>query len=122
MVVLALDHLQLAIPPGGETLARAFYGDLLGLAEIAKPESLAGRGGCWFALGAVQLHLGVESGFRPARKANPAFEVGDLAEMSARLVRADAPIEEAVALAGWSRLYTADPFGNRIELIQRVSG
>jgi catechol 2,3-dioxygenase-like lactoylglutathione lyase family enzyme len=122
MVVLALDHLQLAIPPGGETLARAFYGDLLGLAEIAKPESLAGRGGCWFALGAVQLHLGVESEFRPARKAHPAFEVADLAEMSARFMRAGAPIEEAIALLGWSRFYTADPFGNRIELMQRAPG
>jgi catechol 2,3-dioxygenase-like lactoylglutathione lyase family enzyme len=76
--VLALDHVQLAMPPGGEDAARAFYDGLLGLPEVPKPAPLAVRGGCWFAHGGVRVHLGAEPGFRPAEKAHPAFTVADL--------------------------------------------
>jgi catechol 2,3-dioxygenase-like lactoylglutathione lyase family enzyme len=116
--VVGLDHLQLAMPRGGEADARAFYAGILGLTELAKPPNLAARGGVWFALGSQQLHLGVEEDFRPARKAHPAFLVRDLRDMRARLEqhgfapRADEP------LAGYERLYVADPFGNRLELLE----
>jgi hypothetical protein len=73
--VTALDHVQVAMPQGQEAAARVFYGGVLGLPEIAKPESLAARGGVWFQCGHQQLHLGVEEDFRPAKKAHPAFTV-----------------------------------------------
>jgi len=120
MQVRALDHIQLAMPPGRDAKARAFYADLLGILEVAKPPHLARRGGCWFECGALRVHLGVETEFRPARKAHPAFLVDDLAaltvalEAAGFLVRTDEPLE------GYERLYVDDPFGNRIELMQPV--
>ncbi len=120
MQVKALDHIQLAMPPGREAEARAFYADLLGIPDVPKPPHLARRGGCWFERGALRVHLGVEAEFRPARKAHPAFLVDDLAaltvalEAAGFLVRADEPLE------GYERLYVDDPFGNRIELMQPV--
>ena len=118
MPVLALDHVQLAMPPGREAEARAFYAGLLGLCERDKPEALRARGGCWFIRGAVEVHLGVEEGFAPARKAHPAFRVDDLAGLAARLERAGHPTRADVALDGRDRLFVDDPFGNRIELMQ----
>ena len=70
MKVLGIDHVQLAIPPGGEERARWFYGQVLGLVEVPKPEALRGRGGLWFQAGPVQLHLGVEPQMRPSAKGN----------------------------------------------------
>jgi catechol 2,3-dioxygenase-like lactoylglutathione lyase family enzyme len=119
--VVALDHLQLAMPRGREAEARAFYGDLLGLPELTKPPNLAVRGGVWFALGAQQLHLGVEEDFRPARKAHPAFLVPDLDALRARLEqRGFAPYEDE-PLAGYKRFYVADPFGNRLEFLKPIT-
>jgi len=116
--VTGLDHVQLAMPEGGEDAARAFYGGVLGLPEVPKPAALAGRGGVWFAQGTVQLHLGVESPFAPARKAHPALIVDDLEAAHAAL-----PDPSAIsALPGWRRFYIADPFGNRIEILQRDQG
>jgi len=86
--VLALDHVQIAMPAGREDDARAFYGGLLGLPEVPKPMPLAARGGCWFARGAVQLHLGVEAAFQPLRKAHPAFLIADLDELATALAAA----------------------------------
>ena len=85
MAVVGLDHVQLAMPAGAEAEATAYYEGLLGLTQIPKPEPLASRGGCWFAHGSVQVHLGVEAPFRPAKKAHPAFLVDDLAALCARL-------------------------------------
>ena len=118
MTVLALDHVQLAMPPGREAEARAFYAGLLGLPERDKPGVLAARGGCWFALGSVQVHLGVEEGFVPARKAHPAFRVDDLAALAAKLAAAGHPARHDAPLDGRDRLFVDDPFGNRIELVQ----
>ena len=118
MTILALDHVQLAMPPGREAEARAFYAGLLGLPERDKPEALAGRGGCWFERGAVRVHLGIEEGFAPARKAHPAFRVDDLVVLSARLTAAGHPVRTDVPLDGCDRLFVDDPFGNRIELLQ----
>ena len=115
--VLALDHIQIAMPPGGEDAARAFYDGLLGLPEVPKPMPLAARGGCWFARGDVQLHLGVEADFRPATKAHPAFRIGDIDDLAAALEAAGHRVDWNDELAGLRRCYTDDPFGNRIELI-----
>ena len=117
-----LDHMQMAIPAGGETLARQFYGELLGLIEIDKPAALAARGGCWFNGPGFQLHLGVEADFVPARKAHPAFLVADLAAWASRMHDAGQAVIPDAAVAGVRRFYTADPFGNRIEFIQQGEG
>ena len=122
MKVLGLDHVQLAIPRGGETVARAFYGGLLGLVEETKPEPLASRGGCWFRAEGTVLHLGMEETFVPARKAHPAFLVADLDAARAELAAAGAPVVPDDSLPDVRRFYSADPFGNRIELIQREDG
>lgn len=121
MSVIGLDHLQLAIPVGGEDRARAFYAGLLGFTEVPKPAVLAGRGGCWFESGAVRLHLGVETDFRPALKAHPAFLVDDLSDLIEQLQAAGVAVNEDKPLAGYERRFVADPFGNRVELMQRLS-
>jgi catechol 2,3-dioxygenase-like lactoylglutathione lyase family enzyme len=112
-----IDHVQLAIPPGGEDAARGFYRDLLGMAEEAKPGELAARGGCWFRAGAVRLHLGVETDFRAARKAHPALRVSGFDALIAALRGADCPVHEDRDFEGAARIYIDDPFGNRLELI-----
>ena len=113
-----LDHVQLAMPAGGEAQARSFYADLLGLPEVPKPPHLAVRGGCWFERGALKVHLGVDGDFRPARKAHPAFLVSGLAGLLERLRSAGVPIVDDEPLEGFDRAYVDDPFGNRIELIE----
>jgi catechol 2,3-dioxygenase-like lactoylglutathione lyase family enzyme len=119
LTVLALDHLQLAMPPDGEAEARAFYGRLLGLPERAKPASLQAWGGVWFVCGEHEVHLGVEADFRPARKAHPAFRVAELDLLRSRLLAAGRPVVDDTTLPEVRRLFTEDPFGNRIELIER---
>ncbi|MGH6673505.1 MAG: VOC family protein [Stellaceae bacterium] len=119
--VVALDHLQLAMPGGREAEARAFYSGILGLREIAKPANLAARGGVWFELGTQQLHLGIEGDFRPAKKAHPAFLVRDLAGLRTRLDRHGYKPYEDEPLSGYERCYVADPFGNRLELMEPVT-
>ena len=119
--IVGLDHLQLAIPPGGEDKARAFYGGILGLAELVKPPHLAARGGLWFVLGTQQLHLGVEADFRPTKKAHPAFLASDLAQLRVRLEEEGFKPHEDEPLSGYDRFYVADPFGNRLEFLQPVT-
>jgi catechol 2,3-dioxygenase-like lactoylglutathione lyase family enzyme len=122
MPILALDHVQLAMPAGGEAAARRFYAGLLGLVEIVKPPQLAARGGCWFAGERVQLHLGVDAHFVPATKAHPAFLVSDLVSMQAALEAAGVTVTPDDAMPGVRRFYAADPFGNRLEFIQNGDG
>ena len=122
MRIVGLDHVQLAMPPGCEAEARRFYGELLGMEEVAKPSPLAARGGCWFESRGAAVHLGVEEGFSPARKAHPAFRVADLEECRRTLEAAGSPVVPDDSLPGVRRFYTADPFGNRIELIQDGDG
>jgi catechol 2,3-dioxygenase-like lactoylglutathione lyase family enzyme len=119
MPIIALEHVQLAMPAGEEASARRFYGEVLGLEEIPKPASLVGRGGAWFRGGTVELHLGVEDDFRPARKAHPALRVRGLSGLIRRCVDAGHPVERAVPVPGIERVYVHDPFGNRIELVER---
>ena len=118
MRVVGIDHVQLAMPPGGEARARAFYSGLLGVPEIEKPPNLAMRGGCWFASSALKIHLGVEGDFRPARKAHPAFLVEDFTGLAKVLAEAGCAIVRDEPLLGFERLYVDDPFGNRIELLE----
>lgn len=118
MEIRQIDHVQLAMPPGGEDLARSFYGDLLGLPETSKPPNLARRGGCWFESDTVKIHLGVDLDFRPAKKAHPALLVNDLPSLMAALSDAGMPIVDDEPLEGYRRVYTADPFGNRLELME----
>ena len=120
-MISGLDHIQLAMPAGQADAARAFYGGVLGLSEIAKPPALAVRGGVWFALGTSQLHLGVEADFRPARKAHPAFLVSDLGTLIARCRAASVAFgPDEPPLDGYARAHIYDPFGNRIELLQKL--
>lgn len=118
MAIEAINHVQLAMPADEEAAARRFYTDLLGIPEIEKPPHLAVRGGCWFERGALKVHLGVEHGFRPARKAHPAFTVSDLSQLIQRLQAAGFGVTEDEPLEGYERCYVADPFGNRIELME----
>ncbi len=121
MGIEAIDHVQLAMPAGGEPEAVAFYRDLLGVPHVPKPPHLAARGGCWFEGGGVKVHLGVEDDFRPARKAHPALLVSNLAGLVERLREHGAALRDDEPLDGYDRIYVDDPFGNRIELLEPVS-
>jgi len=113
-----IDHVQLAMPSGMEEQACAFYSGLLGMTEIDKPAELKKRGGCWFSSGAVQIHLGVEPDFRPARKAHPALRCHDYDDLVARLKNAGVEVKDDHTIPGVERCHIFDPFGNRIELIR----
>lgn len=116
---LGFEHVQLIIPHGEERRAREFYVDVLGFTEIVRPESLGGRGGGWFRNGGVNLHLGSERDFHATTKGHPAWLVPDLASLVARCEAAGHPIEPAVPLPGFDRVHVYDPFGNRLELMER---
>jgi catechol 2,3-dioxygenase-like lactoylglutathione lyase family enzyme len=115
--ILGIEHVQLAMPPGRESEAREFYSGLLGIPEITKPPELASRGGAWFETGTVKIHLGVEGDFRPARKAHPALLVRELGALVKCLRDAGVEVLED-PVEGYFRVYIADPFGNRIELME----
>ena len=117
-----IDHVQLAAPPGCEAEARRFFGELIGLEELEKPESLHARGGVWFRVGAQQLHVGVEQQFAPARKAHPAFAVSRYDELLARLRAAEVAVTDDASIPGVRRSFVADPWGNRIELVAVENG
>jgi len=114
---LAIDHVQLAMPAAQEANARAFFAGVLGMTEIPKPAELAKRGGCWFQSGAVQIHLGVEADFRPAKKAHPALRCKNYDVLLASLAAAGVSTEGANDIPGVRRCHIHDPFGNRIELV-----
>lgn len=117
-MIIGIDHIQLAMPEGREDLAREFYGTLLELNEVPKPAELAKRGGVWFERGAVKIHLGVEAAFRPAKKAHPGLLVQDLSRLAQRLKQAGVEVIEDGLLPGYQRIFVADPFGNRLELLE----
>ncbi|WP_421722818.1 VOC family protein [Bauldia sp.] len=120
--VTAIDHVQVAVPPGSQDRSRAFYVDILGMAEIDKPAALKSRGGLWVAAGGQQLHLGVEQDFRPARKAHPAFRVDNIDSTAKRIAEAgyDVAWASPQEIPGRRRFFTADPFGNRLEFIAEL--
>ena len=117
---IGFHHVQLAMPAGEEMAARAFYGAVLGMTEIGKPPGLAARGGVWFRQGDLELHLGVQRPFRPARKAHPAFLVSDLQDIIRRLQAAGYPATPDTEFPGFERVYTGDVFGNRLEFLQHT--
>jgi catechol 2,3-dioxygenase-like lactoylglutathione lyase family enzyme len=116
--IIGIDHVQLAMPAGREPEAVAFYVDLLGMTQVAKPPHLAVRGGCWFETPTAKVHLGVEAEFLPARKAHPALLVDDLADLEDRLAAGGVAVRDEGGLDGYVQRYVDDPFGNRIELLQ----
>ncbi|CAM3190310.1 VOC family protein [Filibacter tadaridae] len=116
--ITGLDHIQIAAPPNSEAKARIFYGKLLGMKEIPKPENLKARGGCWFLCGAQEVHIGIQSDFMPAKKAHPGFTVIALELLKTRLEKADYVVSEELPIDGRSRFFTHDPFGNRIEFLE----
>lgn len=120
MRVVGIHHIQLAMPPGGEETATRFYQGILGIPRVPKPDHLAARGGCWFESGTVRIHLGVEAGFAPARKAHPALLAEDLTDLRHRFEEAGVVIEIDRPLPGFERLYVADPFGNRLEFLEPI--
>ena len=118
-MIAAVDHVQLAAPPGSEPRLRAFYTGVLGMTELTKPPVLTGRGGCWFAAGGAVLHLGVEEDFRPARKAHPGLRTADLDGLAARCEAP--PVQWDPDFPGHRRFYVSDPVGNRLELLEPIS-
>ena len=121
-MLAGIDHVQLAAPPGCEAAARRFFGELLGLEELEKPEPLRARGGVWFRVGGQQLHVGVEDPFAPARKAHPAFAVARYDELLERLRAASVAVTEDDSIPGLRRCFIADPWENRIELLEVENG
>jgi catechol 2,3-dioxygenase-like lactoylglutathione lyase family enzyme len=118
MVIIGIDHVQVAMPAGREEDARAFYAGLLGVPEVAKPAHLAKRGGVWFESERIKIHLGVDRDFHPATKAHPALLVSGLRELVGRLQAAGVVVVEE-EMEGYDRVYVSDPFGNRLELMER---
>ena len=116
--MLTLDHIQLAMPQGKEEDARTFYGEVLGLQELEKPDLLKSKGGVWFSLGTHQLHLGVETPFSPAKKAHPAFRVEELASLAKRLEQAGCSLRWDDSIPDVQRFHTHDVFGNRLEFLK----
>jgi len=114
-----LDHIQIAAPPGCEEAAKEFFGAILGLREIEKPEALRSRGGCWFECGSQQLHVGVEQDFRPAKKAHPAFVAADLDELRRELLARGCKVVEDASIPEARRFFTDDPWGNRLEIVEQ---
>lgn len=116
---IEIEHVQLAAPSGCEEEARSFYGELLGLSEIPKPEKLRKRGGVWFQCGSQQIHIGIEDGFRPAKKAHPAFLIQDIAILREHLLAHGITIQDDDSIADVTRFFAEDPFGNRLEFMER---
>jgi catechol 2,3-dioxygenase-like lactoylglutathione lyase family enzyme len=119
MRVTGIEHVQLAMPQGQEQRARDFYCAILGIPEVPKPPELARRGGAWFESASLKIHLGVESDFRPARKAHPALLVEGLPRLIALLKDKGYAVIDDDPMPGFLRVYVSDPFGNRVELMER---
>lgn len=120
MTVIGIDHVQLAMPAGQEELARRFYGEVLGLPEKPKPADMAGRGGCWFESESVKIHLGVDKNFHAATKAHPGLLVSNLRGILERCRSQGSDSIDQTSLPGYQRAFVNDPFGNRIELIEKL--
>ncbi|MBU8879204.1 VOC family protein [Bacillus sp. FJAT-29790] len=116
--IKGIDHIQLAAPEGSEEQAREFFGDLLGLKEISKPENLQKRDGCWFVCGNQEIHIGVQEGFLPAKKAHPGLVVENLGELRQSLQNKGVIIKEDLPIEGRNRFFVDDPFGNRVEFLE----
>jgi catechol 2,3-dioxygenase-like lactoylglutathione lyase family enzyme len=118
-MAMSIDHIQLAIPAGSETKCRVFWHDVLEMIELEKPAALLARGGAWFRKGTAEVHLGVETDFRPALKAHPAFAVPSIKSLAKRLEDAGFAVRWDTAIAGRARFFTDDPVGNRVEFVEK---
>lgn len=118
IIFKGIDHIQLAAPRDCETAARKFFGEVLGLEEIPKPDNLKGRGGCWFQFGHQEIHIGVQNDFLPAKKAHPGLLVTNLEALRTRLVDNEIDVKEDSPINGRNRFFVSDPFGNRIEFLE----
>jgi predicted enzyme related to lactoylglutathione lyase len=121
MPILSIDHVQIAIPVAGEDRARAFYSGILGFTEVPKPAEMAERKSIWFSAGGVNLHLGLEPDFHPAKRAHPAFVVTGLDAILAACERAGLSTKPDTSFNGLRRVHVFDPFGNRLELMERAA-
>lgn len=120
-MIVGIHHAQITIPRDAEDQARRFYCGVLRLNEIAKPEELAGRGGFWLEVGDRQLHVGAENNVDRAKtKAHVAYEVVDLDESRRVLSENGIEIQDGIQIPGMRRFEFRDPFGNRIEFIERI--
>ena len=113
-----LHHVQVSGPAGCEDAMRAFYVGVLGMTEVPKPQRLSARGGAWFRAGSAEVHVGIEEGFVPARKAHPGIAVGDVEALARAVETAGAPVTWDDGIPGLRRFHTADPLGNRLEFQQ----
>ncbi len=116
--VLKLHHVQLAIPPGSEDECRRFYCAILGWKELPKPAVLVKRGGLWLSAGEVELHLGVEQDFHPAKKAHPAFLVTAIDNIAADLASQKFEVDWDDSIPEFKRFFVFDAVGNRLEFMQ----
>ncbi|MGF2615735.1 glyoxalase [Rossellomorea vietnamensis] len=116
--MIGLDHVQLTAPKGSEEKARKFYGEVLGLKEMVKPEKLKSSGGCWFICGSQELHIGVEAEFTPAVKAHPGIVVKNIEAVVSRLEESGYQVKEDTRIADRKRIFVNDPFGNRVEFLE----
>jgi catechol 2,3-dioxygenase-like lactoylglutathione lyase family enzyme len=122
MKIVAVDHVQIAVPPQLEAAAVDFYGRVLGLRRLPKPEGTEDPRGAWFDGGNVQVHIGVQgAGFTPAMKAHVGFVVDDLAALQTALEAANSATKPGSDLPGFKRIFTQDPAGNRLEFLQRTA-
>jgi len=119
-VWVALDHVQLAIPPDSEAACREFYVGILGMAEVEKPANLAKRGGLWLRTRNVQIHLGVDADFHPARKAHPAIVASDVTAVATHLSAKGIEVVWDESLSDRKRFYVYDNVGNRLEIVQAI--
>lgn len=115
---MTLHHVQVSGPAGCEDAMRSFYGGVLGMTELEKPEQLRRRGGAWFRSGSLEIHVGIEEGFRPARKAHPGVAVDDVDALAEQVAASEAPVEWDDSIPGVRRFHTSDPVGNRLEFQQ----
>ena len=116
-----IHHVQLAAPPNSESESRAFWVGVLGFTEVEKPKALANRGGCWFRLDGIEVHVGVDDDFHAERKAHPGFLVRDLDQLAQRLKDARGQVAWDANFPGMRRFYSQDPFGNRLEFLEASS-
>ena len=116
---MSLHHVQVSGPAGCEDAMRSFYGGVLGMTELEKPDRLRARGGAWFRSGSLEIHVGIEEGFRPARKAHPGIAVADVEALAARVAASGASVEWDDSIPGVRRFHSTDPVGNRLEFQQR---
>ncbi len=120
IVFKRLDHVQICIPIGKENEARAFYTNIIGLKEIPKPKELLGRGGLWYDVADIQLHIGTENEINTSKR-HPAFEITDIKSAKEHLKKNNVTIQEEIQIPGQQRFSFIDPFGNRVELLQKTN-